>query len=207
MPLSSTRRQALPAAAACFGLVTGCAQTVAVDADFPAPLVEAMPVTVGVRYTPELVDFTYVEDLPGDVSWTFRIGPANRQLFERVLGGLFAQVVPVEGLATPPGLAAVIEPEIKALEFSLPRQSRSEVYGVWIRYNLRVLGPDGALVANWPISAYGESDSRMFKGSRSMEVATVRAMRDAAATVVAGFATDPDIRKALLEDTEDEALP
>jgi hypothetical protein len=76
---------------------------------------------------------------------------------------------------------------------------------VWIRYNLNVFAPDGTLITRMPISAYGQSDSRTFKGGSSMEQATIRAMRDAAASIIVGFGADPKIRQALLEDSSDEA--
>jgi len=100
-------------------------------------------------------------------------------------------------------LDAVIVPGIDAFEFSLPRQSRSKQFAVWIRYNLHVYTPDGTLIMNWPISAYGQSDDRTFSTSAAMEEAVIKAMRDAAASILIGFAEEPEIREALLsEDSE-----
>lgn len=184
-------------------MIAGCSQSVQVQSDFPDPLVQALPYSVGLRYLPEFVEYTYSEDLPNDVTWNFAIGTSNRKLFDKVFASLFEQTVVLEPDASGAGLDLVVEPAVDALEFSLPRQSRSEQYAVWIRYNLHVFGPDGQLVTDWPVSAYGQSDSRLMKGDISMRQATIKAMRDAATIMIQGFAADEKIRQALGTDDSD----
>jgi hypothetical protein len=190
--------------AACVGL-SGCSQNVVVETDFPDPLVEKAPLNVGVFYTDALRNYSYEEDVPNDVAWSFSMGAANIRMFDAAMGAMFARVTPV----TAPGgtgapfdeLDVVIEPALDAFEFSLPRQSRSDQYGVWIRYNLRVYTPDGTLQTTWPVSAYGQSDARTFGSEHSMEAAVVQAMRDAIASMVIGFTSTPTIRAILFPET------
>lgn len=188
-------------------LLTGCAQSIVVDTDFPQPLVEPLPLKVGVHYDLALTEYNYTEELPSDATWSFTLGEANTKLFDGAFAALFEQTVPVEdpgGTGDPySGLNAVIEPSLEAFEFSLPRQSRSEQYSVWIRYRLNVYHPDGTRITGWPISAYGQSDSRTFGKSQAMEQATINALRDAFASIVIGFEKEPKIRAALFPESDD----
>ena len=76
----------------------------------------------------------------------------------------------------------LIEPSIDAFEFSVPKQTRTEAFAVWIRYRLKVYDSEGIEVANWPVSAYGKSQSG--GGSDALRRAAVLAMRDAAALMI-----------------------
>jgi len=180
-------------------LTAGCAQTVEVKSDFPDPLVEKLPLEVGMRYSQAFLEYSYAEDLPDDVTWTFSIGESNRKLFDKIFTTLMERAVEVSDGDSLNGLDAIIEPRVVALEFSLPRQSRSDQYAVWIRYMLRVLDNEGQLISELPISAYGQSDSKLLNGDDSMRQAAIRAMRDAAVSIIVGFPADEKIRQALLE--------
>lgn len=193
--------------AAAATLLAGCSQAVTIDTTFPRPVIDALPLKAGVRYGPEFSDYRYVEALPQYGEWTFDLGGANRKLFEILFSALFAETVAVPSIESAaqahPDLDVVIEPAVEALEFALPSQSRSDQYSVWIRYNLAIYEPTGDLITNWPVSAYGESDSRTFGASKSMKQATIRAMRDAAAIIALGFAGQPKVRQALLNENDD----
>ncbi len=183
----------------------GCAQSVEVRSDFPEPLVDTLPLKVGLRYTPEFLGYSYAEDLPDDVTWSFSIGESNRKLFDKIFEALMLEAAEVSADDAIEDFDAIIEPSVVALEFSLPRQSRSDQYAVWIRYLLKVTDNKGQLISELPISAYGQSDSRRFKGDDSMRQATIRAMRDAAVSIIVEFPKDEKIKQALLEVETDEA--
>ena len=189
-------------------LLGGCAQSVVVNTDFPEPLIQPLPLQVGLHYDSALTDYSYTEELPSDATWSFTLGDVNTKLFDGAFSALFEQTVQVGdtgGTGDPyDGLNAVIEPILEAFEFSLPRQSRSEQYSVWIRYRLNVYTPDGTLITGWPISAYGQSDSRAFGKSKAMEQAAINALRDAYASIVIGFAKEPQIKAALLPESVDD---
>jgi hypothetical protein len=185
-------------------LLLGCSKQVVVETTFPEPIIEELPLDAGVYYPQTLRNYTYEEDLPNDLDWEFELGDANIKMMDRALGALFREVIPVDqaGGSGPPydRLDVVIHPTVEAFEFSLPRQSRSDQYAVWIRYNLAVHAADGQLITNWPVSAYGQADSKLFRGGGAMEAAVVRAMRDAIANIVIGFPQDAEIAAALLPD-------
>jgi hypothetical protein len=189
-------------------LLGACAQSVVVNTEFPEPLVEPLPLKVGVHYDSALSEYAYTEELPSDSTWSFTLGEVNTKLFDGAFTALFKQTIAVGGTGGTgdpyDGLSAVIKPSVEAFEFSLPRQSRSEQYSVWIRYRLNIYEPDGTLITSWPVSAYGQSDSRTFGKAKSMEQATINALRDAYASIVIGFAQEPTIKKALFSDSGDD---
>lgn len=181
-----------------------CSRVVTVPADFPEPLVAPLPLRVAVYYPPAFRDYVHKDEANGDTTWEVRIGAANVAAFDRVFARLFRSATPVEAIpaaGTGAGFDAWIEPRVEAFEMALPAQSGTNQYSVWIRYSLRVYGPDGTLVTTWPVSAYGQSGSALLRGSQSLETAAVLAMRDAAALVSTGFAKQSAIRKALLAES------
>jgi hypothetical protein len=189
--------------------LAGCNQKVVVQTTFPDPLVDEIELDAGVYYSEELKNFDYSENLPGDVVWSFTLGEANVKMFNRALGALFQELVPVDqpgGVGEPfDRVDLVVAPKVEAFEFSLPRQSRSDQYAVWIKYTIAILEPDGTLFTEWPVSAYGQADSRLFRGGGAMEAAVVRAMRDAIANIVIGLPEEPNVKAALSpEDAEPE---
>lgn len=187
-------------------LATACSSSVVVQADFPQPVIEPVPLTIGLRYLPEFTGYEYAEELPNDFDWRFDIGAANRALFDTVFGQMFEHSVALDATApVPPGVDLVVVPTVDALEFSLPRQSGDDQYAVWIRYRLEVQKPDGDLVTEWPIAAYGQADARRFGRAASMTAATRRAMRDAAAQIAAGLADKAQIESILADGGADAA--
>jgi hypothetical protein len=191
------RRLATLPVAALSLICAGCSQNVQVETTFPEPLVQPLPLTVGVHFTEALTHYAYSEELPADnADWTFNIGAANQLLFDTVFSDVFARTVPV---ATPgaAGVDAVVEPGIEAFEFSLPRHSHSNQYAVWISYTINVYGPDGGLRTQFPVKAYGEVDARRFKGNATMRKATVLAMRDAATIIIDSLNRDTGFRRAV----------
>jgi hypothetical protein len=197
------------ASLACLGLSCACSKSVVVETEFPEPLIAPLPLSVGLLYGEALQNFSYHEDLPNDGTWSFSLGDANTKLFDGIFAALFERTTHVDstgGTGAPySNLDAIIEPSIEALEFSLPRQSRSDEYAVWIRYNLDIYTPDGNLITRWTISAYGQSGSKMLGADKAMMRATISAMRDAGASIVTGFENEPVIKAALLEEEDDES--
>jgi hypothetical protein len=188
-------------------LLAGCDQALTIPDKFPEPLVETLPLRVGVHYPEAFRDYTYAEAAGGDTEWTIRAGAANVAMFDAVSKRLFREAVRVDGLPAPgsgTGYDAYLEPTVEAFEFALPSQSGTNQYSVWIRYRLKVYGPDGRLIQDWPVSAYGQSASATLQPARSMEEATVLAMRDAEATFSTGFQRQKAIRQQLLRQSKVE---
>lgn len=156
------------------------------DPTIPEPLIDKLPMRVGARFPESFEHFVHEETVIGKEKWSIDLGASNRILFTQLFGSMFTdfQVVDADTDPRDLGLDAFIEPSIDAFEFSVPHQSQTEEFAVWIRYRIKIYDGEGNQVANWPISAYGKSQTTMFSGDASLRRAAVLAMRDAAALVI-----------------------
>lgn len=167
--------------------LTACESQVAMlDPRIPDPLISQLPMTVGVRYPEAFENFVHEERVIGKDTWQIDLGQSNRLLFDKLLGAMFSEVIEIPAGADPSTLNidAMIEPSIDAFEFSVPAQSQTEAFAVWIRYRIKIFDDAGTQVANWPIAAYGKSQSTTFGGDNALRFAAVLAMRDAAALII-----------------------
>jgi hypothetical protein len=153
------------------------------------PLLEQIEMTVGLRMPANFEHFVHEESIYGSKEWSIDLGRSNAALFEQLFAYMFTNVI-VLGPEDDPqlmGLDAVIEPSIDAFEFSTPEQSNTEAFAVWIRYRLKVYDSEGDMTSNWPVAAYGKSQTTTMGGSSALQRAAVLAMRDAAALMIMKF--------------------
>ena len=172
------------------GLITGCTSSVTLRTPtIPEPLLEQIPISVGLRMAEDFEHYVHQEKIFGQEEWNIDLGRSNAALFEQLFAFMFADVT-VLGPDDDPqamGLDALIETSIDAFEFSTPTQSNTDAFAVWIRYRLRVYDKEGKLVSNWPVSAYGKSQTTTLGGDEALARAAVLAMRDAAALMIMKF--------------------
>ncbi len=167
--------------------LAGCGSTVTMDSPtIPAPRVEKIPVDVALRMPEEFDHFVHTEEVLGRESWTIDLGGSNAAFFTQLFSYLFDSVTvlgPTDD-ARDFQFDALIEPSIDGFEFSVPNQSKTETFAVWIRYRLQVFDSVGNSASNWTVSAYGKSQKEGLGGSDSLQRAAVLAMRDAAALII-----------------------
>ena len=167
--------------------LAGCGSNIVVDAaTIPTPLVEKIPASIGVRIPVEFENFVHEEKVIGREKWSIDLGRSNAAFFTQLFGYMFDKVTVVGPAddATLLDIDALIEPSIDAFEFSVPNQSKTTAFAVWIRYRLKVYDRAGTEIANWPVSAYGKSQKTTMGGSDALQSATILAMRDAAALMI-----------------------
>lgn len=167
--------------------LAGCGSTVTmVEPTIPAPRVEKMPVNVALRVPQQFEHFVHEENVLGKESWTIDLGRSNAAFFTQLFGYLFdgLTVIGPEDDARDFEFDALVEPSIDGFEFSVPNQSKTEAFAVWIRYRLRIFDREGNNASNWTVSAYGKSQKQGLGGSSSLQRAAVLAMRDAAALII-----------------------
>ena len=168
-------------------ILCGCSTQVAVrDPTIPDPLIAALPMSVGARYPERFDHFVHEERVIGKEKWEIDLGQSNKILFDKLFASMFSdfQVIGTDEDAKSYGFDALIEPSIDAFEFSVPEQSQTDAFAVWIRYRIKIFDKNGTQVANWPISAYGKSQTTTFGGDEALRRAAVLAMRDAAALII-----------------------
>ena len=180
------KRLALIAAAAAV-LLAGCSSTVSMQMPtIPAPRVEKIPVDVAVRIPAEFQNFTHVEDVLGKDRWTIELGNSNARFFTQLFDYMFDSLVVLGPDDDPRDFQfdALIEPQIEGFEFSVPTQTQTDAFSVWIRYRLSIFDSIGNRASSWTVNAYGKSQKEGLGGSDSLKRAAVLAMRDAAALII-----------------------
>lgn len=193
--------------AACCGWLAGCASEVTVESSFPTPLVDPLPVRMGVIFDEALNNYVHSEEIPRQASYTIELGAANISMLAPLFDTMFTATRRVDGVPLDAGgdLDGVIKPELEKFEFDVPLGERDEFVEVWMQYRLSLYEPDGELVTDWPVSGYGRSE---FSGNRTdaLHRAAVVAMREVGATISTEFATQPAVSYWLEETQNERAL-
>ena len=179
-------------------LLSACgANSVVVEGSYPSPNIRPIPLTLGVFFDDELKDFSYIEYTEtGKEEYVVASGQTHVQLFNSVLPSMFANVVVLDSLEAAAGaqVDAVFTPSIEEFQLALPQKTRLDAYEVWVKYNMRLLGPDGAYIADWVVTSYGKTPTESLRSVESgINDATVGALRDLASNFTLTFRSVPEV--------------
>lgn len=187
-------------------VVTGCSYTASFDdAPLPAPLIEPLPLNVGVYFSPEFRSYEHVEEvivypLPPDTIH-FALGPPSVAMFERILKAAFVTVVNVETLFGPhessAPLAGVIAPEITEFSHAYAVGVASIDYAVTFYDSSGEKSDVWTLVGTGSINVGFSMDFLIVQ--RNSGRTASRAMRDAAATFLREVQDRPAVKAWLAE--------
>jgi len=182
-------------------VLTGCGggASVQLEGEFPAPLIVPLPAHVGLVLDDALTQYVHDEEIEKFGKWHVEVGAMQTKLFRAVIGGMFERVTEVQSLAQAGGTDGVLIPAIEDFQIAIPQQTRSDFYEVWIKYVMRLYDASGALVVEWPLTAYGkanEEDYGVLESSKEpgMADATMIALRDAGAFLALRFAQAPEVQ-------------
>jgi len=192
--------------------LAGCSGAkVQMEGDIPTPLVNRLPLQIGLYLEPALVQYVFEEKIEEHGDWRIEVGPMQAKLFKQIATAMFIEA-PLVDSPTPTGvtLDAVLAPSIVDFQISIPSQTRSEFYEVWIKYLMRLSDPQGTVIAEWPLTAYGKANRGDFGFLESsdgpgIQQATMTALRDAGAFLALRFTSVPEIRAWL--DSRSPAAP
>lgn len=180
-----------------------CVRLVPVHGTTPVPVVEALPITVGVYYDEAFLNASHRAEVTRERPWIVQFGEANAELFDDVFRNMFERTVRIDELPgdgrVVDGVDAVIEPRIEEYALLTPEESGLNYYAASIKYRIYLLAPDGELIESWPVNAYGKSPVRIFRAKQSLRKASMLAIRDAAASLALEF-DDQKRVKAWLSD-------
>jgi hypothetical protein len=182
--------------------LAACASAVVVESEFPAPLVDTLPIAIGLYYDPELRNFIHAEALPRSSTWTIDLGDANLAMLDPLYGTMFQTTREISGLPPPPtevaGVDGVLSSSLNVYQFDVPRTTRDEFVEVWLQYRLQLLEPDGRMVIEWDVEGYGKAE---IDGNREDAVhrASIVAMREAGARISTQFTQQPAVSDWLKE--------
>ena len=171
-------------------MISGCTSSVSIkETNIPKPHFKKLPLVVALRIPPEFDNFIHKENVLGQKEWSINLGSSNAFLFKQVFGHMFSDVIvlgPKDEVSNYI-FDALIEPRIDSFEFSIPNQTKTDAYVVWIRYQIKVYDSFGTDFSTWTLSAYGKSYLKGLNKQKSLQRAANLAIRDAAALILLQF--------------------
>ena len=196
-------------------LGAGCgSKQVIVEGNFPSPLLDPLPLTLGVIYPSAFAEHEFFDEAKGraESDWLVKTGAAQVQFWDTLFDGMFANVVHIRDWETVErhraDIDGVLIPAIGELQYTVPTHTNVKIYEIWMRYEFRLVDisaihqqEDGALTFNpderlavWPITAYGKTPTAFLQtDEEAVNLAAVVALRDAGAHFVTTFGATPDI--------------
>lgn len=185
----------------CLGALSACTATkLETKAQLPPPLIEQLPVRVGIHYSKEFSEYVHRETR-GTIDYEVTLGPAHVTNLNWLLQAMFRELVPVEDptkvASIQPPLAFVLEPKFEEYSFLTPKDVAGEAFVVTIRYLLTVYDGGGARVDSFAFTGYGREKARTLASKEPLAIATQRAMRDAGAKVAVELTDQESVRLLL----------
>lgn len=196
-------------------LGAGCgSKQVIVEGNFPSPLLDPLPLTLGVIYPSAFAEHEFFDEAKGraESDWLVKTGAAQVQFWDTLFDGMFASVVHIRDWETVErhraDIDGVLIPAIGELQYTVPTHTNVKIYEIWMRYEFRLVDisaihqqEDGTLTFNpderlavWPITAYGKTPTAFLQtDEEAVNLAAVVALRDAGAHFVTTFGATPDI--------------
>ncbi len=173
---------------------------VRVQGDFPPPLMDALPLRLGVWYPEEFRTHEIFDEAKSrsESDWLVNTGAAQVDMWDTLLQGMFINLVhlkqaPVAGKPIA-GVDAVLIPHVDELQYAIPQQTHVKVYEIWMRYRFDLLDGQGASVAGWTMPAYGKTPTAFLRSDEeAVNLAAVMALRDAGANFVMTFPRIPEV--------------
>ena len=196
-------------------VIAGCSsKQVIVEGNFPEPLLDPLPITMGVIYPPAFAQHEFFDEAKGraESDWLVKTGEAQVAFWDILLGGLFQEVVHIDSWETVQSegerIDGVLIPSIAELQYTVPTHTNVKIYEIWMRYEFRLADiaaihqqDDGSLsfkpddrLAQWPITAYGKTPTAFLQSDEeAVNLAAVVALRDAGAHFITTFGRTPEV--------------
>jgi hypothetical protein len=190
---------------ALLGLLVGCgAKEVVVKGNFPPPLLEPIPLSIGVWYPPEFSGHEFFDEAKGraESDWLVRTGAAQVDMWDGLLDGMFDRFKHMNAKPAPeqmnPAVDAVLIPRVQELQYAIPAHTNIKVYEIWMRYGFELVTVNGDPIAEWTMTAYGKTPTAFLRSDEAaVNLAAVVALRDAGAHFVTSFGKIPDVSQWL----------
>lgn len=195
-----------PALLAVIGMVlvlSACGPTkVVVEGNFPTPLLEPLPIIMGVWYGEDFANHEFFDEAKGrsESAWIVQTGAAQVQMWDILLGGMFKELVHMRGAPSPeqmnPSVDAVLIPHVDELQYTIPTHTNVKVYEIWMRYRFELVSTAGDPLAEWTMTAYGKTPTAFLRSNQeAVNLAAVVALRDAGANFATNFTRVPEVQQ------------
>jgi hypothetical protein len=178
MPIPSRIRSLrVWSAIAAGAFLAACSSNVIVESKFPSPLVEALPVRMGIIIPEELYNYIYQEEIRDESLWTIALGDANVAMLQPLYSKMFQETHKVDAVPTDQSLDGVLKTTLQKFEFDVPVNEKNKFVEVWIQYELTLFEPNGNTIVAWPVSGYGKHQLGHSRQD-AVQKAAVTAMRE-----------------------------
>ena len=187
-------------------LTAGCAVPVKTEMGavvLPAPVLEKLPVTVGVLYTNEFKTAKHIQKvsmLDMTANLDLSIGPANISLFDQLTTSMFSDVVHIDP-KNPEELSkqdvdAILEPSLVSIHYGAVINGIQWSFSLSLTYNVKLYLPDGDEILTFSIQSNPPPVLKVrtiFSFNDQARELFDSATREIAAQFYAEFSTLPEI--------------
>ena len=176
-------------------LTGACSTDIIVDGDYPSALTRQLPHHVGLVLDDTFTHYTFESSQEQDV--TMALGESQIELFNQIFGDMFKSRIRLDTInqALTSKVDLVVVPHVEEVQLAMPFETRLNVFEVWLKYNLQVFDSEGEPIADWLMTSYGKTQSRLLTSEEeALNQATTEALRDAGVRLVIGFHRVPEIR-------------
>jgi hypothetical protein len=187
------------------GLMVGCGPTrVVVDGNFPPPLIEPLPLTVGLWFDEDFSTHEFFDQSKSksESSWVVQTGTAQVAMWDTLLAGMFENVTYMKGEPGPNQMNQLVDgvliPHVEELQYAIPAHTNVKVYEIWMRYRFKLVTTSGEPIAEWTMSSYGKTPTAFLQSDKeAVNLAAVMALRDAGANFATSFTKVPEVQEWL----------
>lgn len=176
------------------GILSACATSVTVTGQVPEPLVAKLPLTGQIQYSNEFTRYSYAEKEKGRALSNIDFGQAQVDLFDRIFSKLINLI---QGESEQTADLRIV-PELLDFQYTAPRETKQNLYEIWLKYRLKIIGNDDQEIADWVVKGYGKTPTATLTSpAKAFNSATNIALRDVGAQLAIGFPTQPAIEDLL----------
>ena len=202
---SSCHSIRLLAALSLLGMVVGCGPTrVVVDGNFPPPLIEPLPLNIGLWFDEDFSTHEFFDQSKSksESSWVVQTGTAQVEMWDTLLAGIFENVTHMKGEPGPKQMNQIVDgvliPHVEELQYAIPAHTNVKVYEIWMRYRFKLVTTGGETIAEWTMSSYGKTPTAFLQSDKeAVNLAAVMALRDAGANFATSFTKVPAVQEWL----------
>ena len=190
-------------------LLGSCSRSVTVNGVVPTPLVNKIPITIGIVMTDAFRLHRHEEKLPrGGGQWQIETGAQQTRFFQSLFTTMFAETTVVDAAncaevsatdnVTRNCPAGFLQIDLLEFAFLTPQLSGLNFFSTSKKYQLTLTGQSGQVIDSWIFVGYGKSDGGAFQAGEALNNASVEALRDAGARIAVGWSKRPAIRSWLM---------